>query len=389
MNLRFIYVLIISFSFYTCQKEKSENSLKILKVNTVDHFTINDPNLMFKYSYNVDLIKTDSTKFLIGLINLHDKMEILDLKNQSIIKEIYFSEDPSFIKHDLMIDDFYYHNSDSIFLYSYNSQKIGVINSNGDLTSVISLAEATEKFHSSDFMNPSATSRRNIFFDSKNKNILLRSIPPLNFYESKAFYNKPFIVSYDTENNEMNHLFGLFSDPIREGKDFLTFDFQNSFIVNFETNSYIVSHRRDHSLYEYELYSNNLIKKVNSKSNYLENFKLVPRKFDSQIISDVLVKEGNYNNLVFNKYTDEYYRIVVHNQDLINKDTRRVNHPFNDRDFSVIVLDRELVAKGEIVFKDSKFNYFKLIPDEKGLTVFYRDNDNENIIHFETFQIID
>ena len=78
----------------------------------------------------------------------------------------------------------------------------------------------------------------------------------------------------------------------------------------------------------------------------------------------------------------------MHNQDLINIETKRVNHPINDRSFSVIVLNENFEVKGEVIFENPPFNFFELIPNEKGLSTIYKDKQNENIIHFETFQII-
>lgn len=355
-----------------------------IDIKLINKFNIEEQQLNWGYAYTSDFFENDSLQLLIGLNSYFKNLDLIDLKEEKVFKVIDLSGD-QFRIHNFDFQDFYIQSLDSIFLYSPDNFKIALINHTGQISNIFNLGAASNQYQSNDFFQISSVSRRNIIYNNIKNEFIIRTIPPFNWYTDSEFYTKPFLSVFDIDRNQFKNTFGLYPKEFYDNQKYSTFDYQHAYFIDLKSNKYITSFRTDHNLYEFELYTNKLHRKISAKSNYLDQFQFSSKKFDLQMVSNNLIQIGNYNNLIYNQRTKEFYRIVVHNQDLVNQKSGLNNHPINNRDFSIIFLNENLEVKGEKLFENANFNFLGITAVSGGILMAYRDKTNENIIHFETY----
>jgi|GEM_PF-6735548 len=379
-----LFFILLNVLFFSCNEDKEIHlvnekiSIKILKQDTLTSNTI---SLSYPFTNNYHLIK--GVEYLIGSDNYLNLLEIINLHNKEDVTIDFNSE--SYLKESVILDDFYFHNMDSIFLLSVENNRIYLMDSQGRLNNTFNLNDASQNFQGENFFSISYESRRNIFLDKKNNYLYLRSVPPNDWHSEREFYKKPIISIYDIETDKFIKIIGEFPKHFSESKLYFPSDNQFSFIIDFENGFYYLSHRREHSIYKYDLFTDKLIKKISAKSTYLDDFDLIPRNVDVQKMVNSLTKDGTYTNFLHNPFKNQYYRIVTHNQELINPNSGKLNHPINNRPFSIIVFDENLEVIGESLFENVPFNYLNLAPHKDGILTFYKDENNEDINHFLVF----
>ena len=377
-------LLMIFILFLSCGRNKEYISKnRELNIKEIGSFFIKDSNLVLNYGFLSHFLKVNNTQYLVGLNNYFNKLEIVDLCDQITFTSLDFNKIEKFAINNFQAEEFSIISKDSIFLYSPENQKIALINILGELNTFFDLRIPIVNFQSDFFLEPLPVSTRS-FYSYKNL-LFIRSIPPYDWYSEIEFYNKPLIVSYDIKQNKFLSIFANFSSEIQESTKFLPIDYQNSFLMNFQKKIYIISERRDHYLYSFNLNTQEFNNKYPARSNYLDEFELQTRKLDMQVMRNSFIKNGNYINVLFNPYKKQYYRVVTHNQELINPNTGKLNHPINERPFSIIVLDENLKVIGEAFFENVPFHYMHLVPHKDGILTFYKDENNEDINHFLVF----
>lgn len=384
MKTTFSIILFTLFLFLGCKKQKDAFPVNNkLNFKIIDSDSLVSSEFILSYPFTVNLYNENKQSFIIGSDNYSNKLEIINLSNKEI--SIFDFHSPNFLKDKIIADDFYMHAMDSIFILSAENNKIMLIDSLGYVNTTINLNSASNDFQGDSFFSISFESRRNIVFNEKKNQLVLRSIPPLDWHTSSEFYNKPIFSIFDIKKNKFIKSFGKFPEHYSEGNLYFPSDNQFSFYLNFEENFYIISHRREHYLYKYNLITDELIKKIPVKSNFLNSFDLIPRTVDVQKMMNSLTKDGSYTNFLYNENKKQYYRIVTHNQDLKNPTNGKLNHSINNRSFSIIVLDENLDVIGEAFFENAPFHYLHLVPHKDGILTFYKDEINEDINHFHIF----
>lgn len=379
--MKYTFIVFLMFFLLGCNQDKDLQSVNNpLEIKIIEQDTFYSNTLSITYPFTINFYQDQNFEYLIGADNYTNKIEIINLKYKEGIIVDFNSE--NYLKETVMLDDFYFHNKDSIFLLSVENNRVYLMDSQGSLNNTFNLNDASQKFQGENFYSISFESRRNIFFDKKNNYLYFRSVPPKDWHSERDFYKKPLISIYDIETDKFIKTIGEFPQHFSKGKLYFPSDNQFSIIIDFDNEFYLISHRREHAIYKYDLTTDKLIKKISAKSTYLDDFDLIPRNVDVQKMVNSLTKDGSYANLLYNPYKKQYYRIVTHNQELINSDTGKLNHPIIDRPFSIIVLNENLEVLGESIFKDVPFNYLHLTPTKEGILTFYKDQNNEDINHF-------
>ncbi len=365
--------------------ENKKEHLQEAKFKKVDSFIITSQELALQYDVDPYYITTDTQEYLIGLDLFSGNVEIINLTNKTV-KIVDISNIPEVLKYNIVegFDDIFVADFNDIYLLATANKVVFNIDFTGKLKQIIDLKNAVKTNQSENFSEIVAVARRN--FVVNNYVFYFRSIPPLNWYVNASFYTKPFLSEYNNTTKKFIKSFGNFSKITQTKNSFFPADYQNSFVLNFKDNLLVVSDRREDFLYIYDIKTGDFLEKFLAKSKYFDASKveLLPRKIDMQKFINSMRKDGSYFNLLYNPHKNEYYRIVVHNQNLIDEKTKKLKHPINNRSFSVIVLDNNFKYKGEAYFDGKKFNYLSFCVNKNGLMFYYTDPKNEDTKHFTT-----
>ncbi|NLA23976.1 MAG: hypothetical protein GX879_03325, partial [Bacteroidales bacterium] len=94
---------------------------------------------------------------------------------------------------------------------------------------------------------------------------------------------------------------------------------------------------------------------------------------------------GVIYNVVYDKYRSLYYIIAL----LPNLDFHYINNPTIERDWSLIVLDKDFKNLGEFLFSKSDYSFLNILPLKEGILFqnAYKQNDNEKTF-FTLFEVL-
>ena len=130
----------------------------------------------------------------------------------------------------------------------------------------------------------------------------------------------------------------------------------------------------------------------NGKSRYMKSIRPKLEEASEGIQALVKLKEkGEYHNIMYDKYRDVYYRIVE-----LPYELKKNESPFDDprgREFSIIMLDKDLNIIGETKFPGNKYFYKMSFVGRDGLYISENNLANpefdENKLVFACFKLED
>ena len=128
------------------------------------------------------------------------------------------------------------------------------------------------------------------------------------------------------------------------------------------------------------------------KSRYMESIRPVLPEASEGVQALAKLKErGKYQNVMYDKYRDVYYRIAE-----LPYELKRNESPFDDprgREFSIIILDKDLNIIGETKFPGNKYFYKMSFVGRDGLYISENNEANpefdENKLVFACFKLED
>ena len=98
------------------------------------------------------------------------------------------------------------------------------------------------------------------------------------------------------------------------------------------------------------------------------------RMFDMAYLKKYQFEEPKYDRLYYDKYRDNYYRIVKHRYKIDN------NPEFDceNHTWSIIVIDADFNIIGEQKFKNCEYNYQVFFPAKEGLYLLQSNSDPQD-----------
>lgn len=390
MKSKIIYILSLVIFIYSCKKE--DNSIKLLKNKSISNVIVKTNSFSNNGNYNgvgkrktfIDSLNT----YLFTLSTMQQRLEVFNVEKGKMDFFINFRDVDELTKNQITIDNYYIHNLDSIFLFSYPTHKLVLINLKTDIEKIWDLKPSLKRFQSENFLEVNPSGGNIMFFDSKKKLMYFKSHSPFNLDEDYRYYERNNMSVFDLVNSEFIRTIGEYPKNYSNKKEFILNGFNFEVIPFFDKGKYIVSHNASHFINEYEIESDKLINAHDAKSNFLDEFDFIPRSSKSQEKMNQLITQGKYKNIFYNKFTKKYYRLATHNQSLKNIANGKNNNATFGRSFSVIVLNDNFKKQGEYSFINPKnFTFFNLSMHKKGILILYRDPTNENVFKSEIHEI--
>ncbi len=273
-------------------------------------------------------------------------------------------------------NDAYIVSVDSVIIFNSESNQLFLLDEQG---TIIDEWEFEKYIKDQEFHLFSGTSN-NIYF--KNKTIycgIVRTDIRLNTKSTLLeYYNSPtnLIMKVSSNANQSFRLFGTFPDSYSNNpKNF--YDVTPSRTISEENT--ILSFNKDHNLYIYNQ-DGDLIKTINAKSNYINNFVEIDEKntYNFNYLKKYLTVEPKYERVIYDPFTHLYYRIVKHRIDNYENEDGTIKSML-DSDYSIIFLDKNFNIIDEFLFDSKQYYIPGLIPTKNGVLL---PSINKNEKHF-------
>lgn len=387
---KYLLILCIILPALSCDTENIASS-KALKCNSEQEFQevtntvvetirIKNDSLVGLYS-KTSIIEDDNQEYLLGTNLMLNRIEMFNLSTGEYEKTIKTNTPLELNQSPLMEAQII--SLDSIVLFGFGGRMV-----------IMNEAEETiDHWDFSKLITPSDTlsgvgalnNSESFFF--QNNSVYIRAQPPFNWDQNVEFYKSPFMIEFDFRKDKVISYLGKFPELITsDSKYYFYNDYKFSWIQSAQ-NPYqlIISYRRSDCLQIFDLKTEEILY-ISAKSKYLNEFELIPRNGESQDVRKILVTQGTYQNLLYDKFRNVYYRIVSHSQPFKNEQTDSVNNAAI-RPFSIIILDENLRYLGETVIdKYEKYSYANPTISTKGILFPVYDND-ENVVTFDIISV--
>lgn len=369
-------LLVLVFLILSCAKETKQENVKILKLKQSKEKRIKISENIYYHSFLSQIQNNQDTVFLYRK-RTHTKengIDVFDFKNSNYLKSIIIpKEGPSGIDN---VRGFYYLNKDSIFIVG--TKEIIIYNDNKN-----------KVIYRSAFLNeyfPVAISNLTKPFYLKNELYFAKHsfTPPTNnkFFETNIIAKFNFITNKLSEIEETK-----FSNKYID-KCWSHYDAVHSHTLNTKNNKLVFSFAIDDSLYVKEIQKD--------KKSYFAKSSYKTREVKDLNCSKVRQKERRqkytnyfYNSIIFDKYKNVYYRLMLIPEENYNEDTKfkRIN-----RQFIITVLDSNFTIIGEtrVLNKEPKYIYFDWVLNEEGLWISTANPNNKKYDEdYLTYELVD
>lgn len=180
-----------------------------------------------------------------------------------------------------------------------------------------------------------------------------------------SYFSKDIVCSYDLITGNSLY-FGRYPLKYIFSKGFPSM--QNPSVA-YSSDKVIFSFGPVHDIYVYDRFDiNRGYKKLNGQSHFLRKRIRGSRwKNPIQIQQNYKVSAGYYLGIYYNKWEEEYYRVVKHPQPL--RDSLGFMNPFNSSRFSIEVFDHSLNLKQEWLLNDDELDFTKLLISKSGVFI--------------------
>jgi putative lipoic acid-binding regulatory protein len=361
-----LIVFILLLSVVSCTREKPA----LQKIGEVK-FAIDDSvdiNPDFRYYFE----ENTHRQILYAPSKWRKSIDIYDLSKPSQIINIRFTNTGNYLS-------VYIHNFDSIFVIDENRSELFISDFNGNI------------LHKWDLNN--ALKDKDSIYSAYSF-----GTTPIYYYNNKVFqniggsgspdefYRKYCLLIYDIKDTTFRKSVN-FPAIYQQGKDYL----RSAATHCIAENMLVYSFEFDHNIYLYDL-NGNLTKKIYRKSQYLDKFaeadssKTRYHGYDTRF----RIENGEYFNIIYDKYQQLFYRIVRHNMSMVDSNGK-VNDNIDGK-WSIIIKDKNFNVLTEQVFPEKIYNIYNIIPTKAGLLIStYNKNNsqyNKNVYSFDVFKFI-
>jgi hypothetical protein len=277
---------------------------------------------------------------------------------------------------------YYIHNLDSIYITEGSSSELSIIDRNAILKDKIQYAESAEGIPLKAYSSITFLYQPMVVIDNK-----MYILPSCNRWAE----TDPVCAVIDMATHHVQALLG-FTYPTFPGADnkakssgdegYLSRCFDGKRFVYsfyFDENIYVAPPDHEH------------VELVKVKSNYIDKVKLLDD------YGNVTLEDGcenpNYGNMLYDEYRDVFYRIAYPQTELERKDIRAIDLlRYGRKNFSIIILDKDLNIIGETMFPDYTYNSTVMFIREDGLYIsnshFMNPEYSDDVLSFRRFDLV-
>jgi len=363
-----LFILILIITFLSCTKENPTKPI----LQKVEEITIANTENWDEWCFGreyYDLRKSCSYIYL----NNQKKfsIDIYDISNKVLYKTLKISNTGQEL-------GVFIQNFDSIFVFDRKNLRLYLIDTSAQIKNKWELTKALADNNS--LYDAYSLWSTPMYY---NKNLLLLNIGGGNTVPE--YYANNCLLIYNLIDNSFYKTV-KFPKIYQQGKDYLKY-----FATHCLADSMLIySFEIDHNIYIYNL-DGNLRKKIHCKSNYLNNFENADtsKTHFHEYNSKFMIENGEYFNIIYDKYQQLFYRIVRHNMSMVDSNGK----VYDDIDgkWSIIIMDKNFNILTEQVFPEKIYNIYNIIPTKEGLLIstYNRKNPkyNKYIYSFDVFKI--
>lgn len=337
MKIKILIILVcfILTYLYSCNSSNQAEKIGEISINIKQPYAV--------VNNSINCTKGNSVVVLQSLENmsLHFfEFNSEKIKASYIVNSKVINSQPFF---QLFVKDF-----DSIVLFNPKSNCITIVDSTGLVLFEEKLESGVPSLNPDNRLNCIGNK---LFFGNSNKELNV-SIS----HERKEYYRtvKP-IYQVDIQNTT-NYKTQWGSFPVKYVDN--NYDFCNYFsnICSYSSESVLVSFISDDSIYLFK--NGRKIRSILCKSRFIDNFMPFPEKkrLDMAFYKDYLYSEPKYLTLIYNKYKQQYLRVVKHRFNYKSKNKFDSEH----MKWSIVILNNNLKIINEFVF-DYRYNSPEII----------------------------
>lgn len=386
--------LYLSFSLLIACSSKQEVNNKRLDYTIKKEYRI---PLSGDEQYEHTQLQMIDSGTIIALDQQFQRLDILSLSEKKLVKSIPFAKDgPNQIYPTQAI---YFHNKDSIFLYSLDASAFQLINLNAEVldswilndnTYPDSISASLKEVGVNSFSPVAITQSDFLYFpfsyDSKRQSLLFNVLPNTNaegFNDRDLIYSLPPIAIYNIKDRKYKQFMGKWPDSYQRemapNNPFIHFYWNKALdelLVNFQNDPSIYwAHADDF----YTIGSNYF------KANHTQFDIKHGVAYTTEEELEALHVDEAYINLIFNPSKNHYYRIAKH-VNLSTADAKRLEAPW-----SIIVFNKQFEVLGEVLMPKAMYNYLHILPTPEGLLISkenpYSSTNKEEEYAFDLIEI--
>jgi hypothetical protein len=363
-NILTISIIILLTCIYSCNSKfdyKKERGFVIRSLN--DSLTLMVQQIR---NISIDSVSTDAYAIYQPVTNNEGENQFIAFNQQTHSLDVFNivnKDKTGHIKFEYKgpngipeIDDFYFHNNDSIFILSIAMNTVFLCNSKGKVCDKYKfkgkpLPDGFTRY--SCYAVPELHNR--LYYTPSTKSLHFYAYRWIKFNEDDRRY--PNFVRYSIKEKKFNSLYGDYSKAYGLRKNFSLYN-DPSFLV-IDTLSY-VSYPISPEVYCYNNKDGKLLTIFDGGGNNWDNSYIKPFRsnaIDFQKECNFLIETPAYTKLLFDTENEVFYRFFKHRQPL--KDANGLLNPRWNGKWSIIIFDKNFNQIGE-----------KIIPPKSVFTLF-------------------
>lgn len=379
-----LLVMIIASAFTSCNsannkieiqtKQAFNDSISVIKsgIARFELDSITSPLIQALQSYN-----SGDDSFLIYLNEEIGALYINDIITKRVVKSIKVRDGAE--HHNKTYQGFYYHNKDSIFMYSFKP-KVTLINEMGEVKQEYILTS-----------NSSDKNERQSYLG-----IWSSTTAPSSHLYNDTLYINSVIVGGNRANRKVQILLNVKTGQTRLSNTLFPEQYgkYNFGDINYDIYSNCVNSSKNILVYSFPGYEKVIINQLNgnkvyeksAQSKYISYFTEYNKSDYSDAISsptlEYFMTSPLYGGVYYDKFRDLYYRLA-----LLPIEQRNLNYEEKDsplKQISVIVFDKDFNYLGEQKLEPNKYLMFSAFVSKDGFNIQNRNNSDETF-DFTTF----
>lgn len=279
---------------------------------------------------------------------------------------------------------YYIQNLDSIYVTSYDTQEISLIDRNSIVKDKIEYDKADDGTPLSFFCfvthyyKPATVIGREMYMYS-GPNRLIEKDPVV------------FVLDLDTKS--MKALPFIYPDYPGSDNKTKKYGLENEYSRCFNGKEFVYSFFYDEDIYVSLSPDHDSINRIKIKSKYIDQVKYLA---EYGVTPKEFCESPNYGNLLYDKYRDIYYR-VAYPPTTIDEKKEKVRSmelmEYGRKNFSIIILDKNFQVIGETLFPNYTYNSKLMLIREDGLYIsdshYMNPNFSDDILSFKRFDLVE
>lgn len=378
-TIQFLFTAIVFIMFFSCSSNK------------IDNYQLKESNI--NKSFNLDSNTKNSIYFLAQYIS-KDGKEYLTFQNGKKNEILFYDINTSLLsfKIEPKIDGdngvgrflgYYIQNLDGIYLTNYDFQEIAIINKNAIVKDKINYEKADNGtalsffcFITHVYRPATVIGRKMYIYSGPNRWVENAPVAAILDLDTKSIQALPFTYPQYEGSKVKRKQYGWENDYSRcfDGKRFI-------YSFDYEEDLYVTSTINHDSIY-----------RVKAKSKFIPKVNWPPEfGYDP----DRLCTNQRYGNILYDKYRNVYYRIAYPKTEIdwTKEKVRSMELlEYGGKNFSIIILDKDLNYIGETKFQDYTYNSKLILIMKDGIYIsnshYMNPNFSDDLLSFIRFDLI-